>query len=213
MKSRMLGWLVPAAAAWALASGCSDTGLGSGSAEGLGGPRGMAAMGSAQRLPAGTFIDVRVLEDLSSETARSGDAWRGMVARPVIAFGRVILAAGCPVEGVVLAADEGDSQSRGRLQLAIRSIQAGGMAIPMDAVAQPVIAGSTRAGNNGANTGEAAAATSTGRKMGGGVDAAAGAIREEGAAAGAVPSARVQPATLREGTVLTFVESGTIALR
>jgi hypothetical protein len=67
-------------------------------------------------VPMGSQIDVRLKQSLSSETARRGDRWEGVVMYPVVIGGREVIPSGATVEGVVVAAEEARRGSRARLQ-------------------------------------------------------------------------------------------------
>jgi len=62
---------------------------------------------------------------ISSETALTGDHWRGSVTSAVHVDGKEVIPAGSEVEGVVVAAEEARRGSRARLELAVRSVQVG----------------------------------------------------------------------------------------
>jgi len=197
----------------AMSSGCFDSAANPGTDGSGPRPPGIFESGPSRQIPAGTFIDVTVMQTLSTERVHAGDPWQGVVARPVIAFGRETLPRGCRVEGRVMVAQPAAPGRDAKLQLTLDSIYSDTGSLSLTAVARPVIAGSTRARDIGAITGGAAeASTDNGEVGGGGKEAVAvgatAAVRAPGAA-----SRRSREAVLKEGTVMTFVASRTVAMK
>src|SRR6185503_12212599 len=64
-------------------------------------------------LPAGTVLDVRLDQLISTEDARPGDEWTGTVVNSVN-----MIPAGTPVSGVVTIASQGTHNSKAELGLA-----------------------------------------------------------------------------------------------
>lgn len=75
------------------------------------------------RLPEGTEFDVRLEQGVSSKTARREDRVEGSVAAPVRAEGRMALAAGTRVRGIVRRAEPAERPSKeGRLELEFEAV-------------------------------------------------------------------------------------------
>jgi hypothetical protein len=61
------------------------------------------AMAAANvKIPAGTSVQVRITDKLSSETANVGDVFHGSLAAPVVANGRTLFPKGAIVTGEVV---------------------------------------------------------------------------------------------------------------
>lgn len=205
-------WIATLAALVVLASltGCR---------QGEGGGAVAAADGAANpaprsSVPSGTNMTVRLTSSVSSETARVGDAWSGVLVHPVRANGRELIPAGAAVRGTVTGALEARRGSRAMLDLAVEEVVAFGRALPVSAVTEPVIAGSPRARNLGAIAGGAAAGALIGKAIGGdGKDAAIGGLVGGAAATGLVAKSRGYQVVFTPKTVLTFTVKENVAMR
>jgi len=56
-------------------------------------------------VPAGTSVAVKLDKELSTATAKAGDAWSGTLVEDVSADGKIVFSAGTPVSGVVSKSD------------------------------------------------------------------------------------------------------------
>jgi hypothetical protein len=206
MKIRNLLWTVALGAAIAASSGCNNS-------EGQAGSDGGFFGGTRITVPSGTGLDVRLAQSISSETAHTGDPWRGIVTSAVEIDGHEVIPAGSTVEGVVVAAKEARRGDRAKLELGVRAIRIGDRRVSLRANAEPVIAGSTRARNLGAIAGGAAAGALLGKAIGGdGGDATRGAIVGGAVATGAVAASKGYQVVLKDGTVMTFVVNQNVAV-
>jgi len=78
-------------------------------------------------VPAGTALTVRLLQSVSSSSARPGDAFDAELANPVAVDGKVIFPKGTQIQGrVVSAKKSGRLQNPGRLTLALKAIEVPG---------------------------------------------------------------------------------------
>jgi len=187
--------LAALAAAATGASGC-------GSAEGA---SPLAMFQSGPRIPEGTSMSVRLTTPVSSETAKAGDAWEGVLTSSIMVDDAVVASAGTPVHGRVASALEAKRGDRAMLDLEVTSIELDGKTRKLSAGTDPVIAGSPRARNLGAIAGGAAAGALIGKAVGGdGEDAAAGAIIGGAAATAGVAASKGYQVVLKNGTVMTF---------
>ncbi len=153
---------------------------------------------------AGTPIDVRLDSRISTEDNNSGDAWTGTVFRDVLSPSgrRVLIPRGTQVEGVVTYAEQG-GHNRGRLDLAVRSIEMNGDMRRLNASTEPIVADSKRAKQIGAVVGGAAVGGILGHAIGGDKGGILGGLLGGAAGYGATRhSGRTM--TLRSGTVITF---------
>lgn len=154
---------------------------------------------------AGTGVKVTVEVPISSETAKPGDTWTGVVKEPVVVGTDAPIPAGSKVSGVVSGVASAQRGSRAFLLLSVRSITVGGETYDVSATADSIIAGSTRARNLGAIAGSAAAGALIGKAVGGsGKGAVIGGILGGAAATGAVAASKGYQVALKEGTELSF---------
>jgi len=74
-------------------------------------------------IPAGTVMDVRLGQALSSKTAQPGDTFTGTLAEPIVVNGKTVVPSGASVAGkVVDAKSKGKVKGDAKLQLAATSI-------------------------------------------------------------------------------------------
>ncbi len=124
----------------------------------------MIATASAQtytNIPAGTQLQVRIIEKLSSEQASVGDQFHGTFAAPVVVNGRTLFSKGTDVTGEVTNVERSGRLSRpGELHLSLRTVRSGGRTYAI--AADPfVIKGESHTIGAAAGTGVAAG---TGKK-------------------------------------------------
>ena len=156
-------------------------------------------------LESGAPINIAVSAQITSENANVGDPWTGEVKENVIVGNTVVIPAGSRVEGVVNGVKPAEKGSRAFLVLGVRSIDVNGKSYDVNASADSIIAGSTRARNVGAVAGGAAAGALIGRAIGGGGKGALiGGLLGGATAGGAVAASKGYQAMIKEGTILTF---------
>jgi hypothetical protein len=158
---------------------------------------------SSASIPAGTPIQVRVNENLSSETARAGDRFTGTLTQS-LNVGNSSFPRGTSVTGQVISARKsGRLSDPGVLELALTSVGS------MNVSSEPfVIKGASHTKSNvGKIGGGTAAGAIVGAMVGGGKGAAIGA--GVGAAGGTATAAATgkKPATVESEAVLQFVSS------
>jgi len=73
-------------------------------------------------IPAGTTIVIRLQSPLSSEQARLGDTFHGVLEEPIIVQGQTLAPSGTGITGRVLAAKVSDPREPGYLRLTLSSI-------------------------------------------------------------------------------------------
>src|SRR5579864_8448637 len=77
-------------------------------------------------IPAGAAVQVRIIENLSSETANGGEVFHGTLAAPVVANGRTLFPKGAEVTGEVVNVERsGRLSNPGELHLILRTIRSG----------------------------------------------------------------------------------------
>ncbi len=91
-------------------------------------------------VPTGTLLLVRLQTNVSSESAKLGDRFQAFLDRDLAANGRLILARGAHLYGVVIEVDRG---SKALLSVALTDIQAGDKIVPIKT--QPVHVSSANA--------------------------------------------------------------------
>lgn len=205
-----LAGLVLAGGIWLTGTGCSGSGTTT-----------QAANTTADRAPStpshsvasGSRISVALTSEISSETAQVGDSWQGRLTEDVSTQNNGTIPAGSHAQGIVTAVAPAKRGSRAMLDLGLRSVQANGREQRIPAGAEPVVAGSTRARNLGAIAGSAAAGALIGKIVGDGRNATAGGVIGGAAAAGVVAGSKGYQVVLRDGTVMEFIVSQTVAVR
>jgi len=206
------GWIV-ALVAWMALPSLTGCGHGNGNGAVASADNAPEAV-SHVSVPSGTHMRVRLTTTVSSETARVGDAWSGVIVDPVRADGREVLAAGSEVRGTVTGALEAKRGSRAMLDVVVEEVVVDGRTVPMVAVTEPVIAGSPRARNLGGIAGGAAAGALIGKAVGGdGKDAAIGGLLGGAAATGVVARSKGYQVVFTPRTVLVFTVNEDVAMR
>jgi hypothetical protein len=96
----------------------------------------------AGKLREGTPITIRLLNTLSSASARTGDTFEGTVDDPIVIEGQTVIRRGSAVTGKVLAAkDSGRHDRRGYLRLGLVSLNVDGKSIAIETASLFVKAG------------------------------------------------------------------------
>ncbi len=159
----------------------------------------------AADIPAGTKITVRVGQELSSGTSRSGESFQGSLAQDLVVNGQTVAKSGAPVTGKVVSA-----KSSGRLhapgQLSIRLTSVDGRPVT---TATKFFKGKSHTKSNAYKIGGGAAAGALiGGLAGGGKGAAIGTVAGAGAGTGVAAATGKMEATVPAETALTFTVSG-----
>jgi hypothetical protein len=162
----------------------------------------VCAMASAQRIPAGTEVTVRLAEGLDSGKATAGQTWSGTLTSDVTSpSGKVLARSGSPVTGVV-----SEAKDSGRLHapgvLSVRLTDVNDVAVRTDTITRD---GEGHTKSNVAKVGGGTAAGALiGGLAGGGKGAGIGALVGAGAGTvGALATGKRQ-AKLPAETTLTF---------
>ena len=164
-------------------------------------------------LPVGSTILVAVRGPITTQTARTGDAWYGTVAGNVAGSNGRVIPAGSPVTGVISSSSAAQRSTRATLDLAVRSIRVNGREETVMANAGEIVAGSTRARNLGVVAGGAAAGAVVGNNVGDHNHTLLGAVIGGAAAAGAVSKTRGYQVELKDGTVMSFSVTQSVTMR
>jgi len=165
------------------------------------------------KIPAGTSVQVRIDEKLSSETASVGQVFHGSLAAPVVANGRTLFPKGAIVTGEVVNVERsGRLSTPGELHLSLRTIRTGGRTYPVS-VQPVVIKGESHTKSNVTKIGGGSALGALiGAIAGGGKGAAIGAGVGAAAGTGVAASTGKKPAEVESETVLAWVAQGAPAV-
>jgi hypothetical protein len=155
-------------------------------------------------VPAGTAMNVRLDTKISTDETQSGETWSGTVTQSVIADNRVVIPAGTPVEGVVTSSVQGTHNNRPSLELAVRRASVDGRMSSVNAVTEPIVAGSDRAKKIGVIAGGAAAGALLGHAIAKGSHGALIGGVLGGAAGYGLSRNALRTMQLKPGTLLTF---------
>ena len=168
----------------------------------------LAQASASPNIPAGTAINVRIDQKLSSETSRPGDVFTGTLAQPLSVNG-AIFPRGTAVKGQVIAAKKsGRLSDPGELELTLTSIGSGSRATNI--ASQPfLIKGESHTKSNVTKIGGSSA---VGAIIGGIADGGKGAAIGAGVGAGAGTAVAAttgkKPAVVEPEAVLVFLSNG-----
>lgn len=164
-------------------------------------------------VPAGTAMNVRLDQEISTKNSREGQGWAGTVTDEVRSGdGRVVIPAGSRVFGNVTTLVSGTTDQRATIGLGVRRVEMNGESHWVSARTEPIVAGSQRAKRIGATVGGAVVGGLLGRAVGGKLGTIIG-----GAAGGyagyRVTKNRFRSMELDQGTVITFTTSQDVIAR
>jgi hypothetical protein len=147
-------------------------------------------------VPAGTEIEVQLAQTVSSESARRGDEWRGVLVQPVVVEGREVIPAGSGIEGMVVSAEEPRHGNQASLQLGVRAVRVSDRKTALMADGVRVLARSSRTRSLGGITSDATTGALVGRVIADG---------EAPASTDLMAMSRGYQVIFQEGTPRTFV--------
>jgi hypothetical protein len=157
-------------------------------------------------LPAGTQVEVRVNESLSSAKAKVGDRFTGTLAKAVVANGRTVFPKGSSVSGRIFAVERsGRLSNPGELRLELQTVRSGGRTYRL--AAEPfIIRGESHTKSNvGKIGGGTAVGAIIGAIAGGGKGAAIGAGVGAATGTGVAAATGKKEATVESEAVLAWV--------
>jgi BON domain-containing protein len=156
-------------------------------------------------VPAGTVLQVRTVEALSSETSHESDPWHGTLNSDIVVDDQTVIPAGAEVDGRVMEAHAATHYSGGAsLVLGLEKISFNGKTYQI-ATNTWERKGATRGKNTVEKTaGGAAVGAILGGIFGGGKGAAIGSVAGAGAGAGANTITKGQRVDLRPETLVSF---------
>jgi hypothetical protein len=166
-------------------------------------PLGLAA--TAQTIPAGTRLTVRVGSEISSGTAKAGDRFDASLAHALVVHGKTLAKVGAPVRGKVTSAkSSGRLHAPGELTLRLTSVRVNGRMVPVT-TASHFVKGKGHTKSNATKIGGGAAAGALiGALAGGGKGAAIGAGVGAGAGTGVAVATGKEEAVIPVEAPLTF---------
>jgi outer membrane lipoprotein SlyB len=165
------------------------------------------------KIPAGTSVQVRIDENLSSETANVGQIFHGSLAAKVVANGTTLFPRGAIVIGEVVSVERSGRLSRpGELELGLRTIRTGGRTYPVS-VQTLLIKGDSHTKSNVTKIGGGTAMGALiGAIAGGGKGAAIGAGVGAAAGTGVAAGTGKKPAEVQSEMVLVWAAKGAPAI-
>ena len=161
----------------------------------------LTAFAGSQSIPAGTKITIRTGAEISSGSAKVGDAFEASLARELVAGGKTIAKAGAPVKGrVTLAKSSGRLHAPGQLSLRLTSVAG----FPVSTTSYHLEGKGHTKGNAEKIGGGAAAGAVIGALAGGGKGAGIGALAGGAAGTGLAAATGKEEAVVKAETALTF---------
>ena len=160
----------------------------------------------AVEIPAGTEVDVRLGQTISSAKAKSGENWDGTLAANLVISGRTVAKKGAPVRGkVVNAQASGRLSGKAEIALQLTGITINGETTPVVTASVTDVGGGHAKRNTALAGGGAAAGAIIGAIAGGGRGAAIGAGAGAAAGTGGAAATGKKDVSFPVETVLTFV--------
>lgn len=160
--------------------------------------------GYGAAIPQGTQVQIRMIDALSSASAKPGQSFRATLEQPIVVNGQTLYPRGADVEGQVLQAkSSGRLSAPGELELALTSV--GGN--PITTVPLMMKGQSHTKSNVTKIGGGAAAGAVLGALLGGGKGAAVGAGVGAAAGTGVAAATGKKDTTIESEAVLAFVSA------
>lgn len=170
----------------------------------------LALVAAAETIPAGTRLTVRVGQELSSASAKTGEKFAGTLTHDAVVNGKTVAKAGSRVNGTVTnAKSSGRLHAPGLLTLRLTSIDVDGKAVPIHTTAVSRKGKSHTKSNATKIGGGAAAGALIGGLAGGGKGALIGAGAGGAAGTGVAAATGKQEAVIPAESALTFTVTST----
>jgi hypothetical protein len=165
----------------------------------------LALAATAQTIPAGSTITVRVGSEISSGTAKAGDRFDATLAHSLVVNGKTLAKPGATARGKVTSAkSSGRLHAPGQLALRLTSVQVGGRMVPISTRSYFAKGKGHTKSNATKIGGGAAAGALIGALAGGGKGAAIGAGVGAGAGTGVAVATGKEEAVIPAEAALTF---------
>ena len=164
-----------------------------------------AAWALSQTIPSGTSVTVRIGSEISSASAKAGQAFEGSLAHNLVVEGKTVAHSGTPVHGKIThAKSSGRLHAPGELTLRLTAIEADGHMQPVSSSAYAVKGKSHTKSNATKIGGGTAAGALIGGLAGGGKGAAIGAVAGAGAGTGVAAATGKEEAIIPAEHAITF---------
>lgn len=160
---------------------------------------------TAQTIPAGTPVTIRIGSEISSGTAEVGQTFEGSLARSLVISGKTVAPAGSTVHGkVTLAKSSGRLHAPGQLSIRLTSIQTKSGSIAVTSSLYHVEGKGHMKSNATKIGGGAAAGAIIGALAGGGKGAAIGTVVGAGAGTGVAAATGKEEAVIPAEHAVAF---------
>lgn len=164
-----------------------------------------APKSSSTTIPAGSLVHVRITDELSSETAKPGDTFSGVLENAIEVNGKTVYPRGSSVTGRVRAVVTSGRLSRpGELELELTKVESASKSTPLSTDPWRLKGKSHTKSNVTKIGGGAAAGAIIGAIAGGGKGAAIGAGVGAAAGTGVAAATGKQPAIVESESIVTF---------
>jgi hypothetical protein len=174
----------------------------------------LALAATAQTIPAGSTITVRVGSEISSGTAKAGDRFDATLSRNLVVNGKTLARAGAPARGKVTSAkSSGRLHAPGELALRLTSVQVNGRMVPISTRSYFAKGKSHTKSNATKIGGGAAAGALIGGLVGGGKGAGIGALAGGGAGTGVAAATGKEEAVVPAEAALSFTTTAAASVR
>ncbi|MGI9103972.1 MAG: hypothetical protein ACR2IF_16145 [Terriglobales bacterium] len=170
-----------------------------------------AIAGTGGAIPQGTPIEIRMIDSLNSETAKSGDLFHATLEQAIVQNGQTLYPQGADVTGTVLRAhSSGRLSDPGELELQLTSISFGGRTYPIASEPYAIKGESHTKSNVTKIGGGAAAGAIIGAIAGGGKGAAIGTVVGAGAGTGVAAATGKKDSRIESEALLNFVAAAPV---
>lgn len=170
----------------------------------------LALVAAAETIPAGTHLTVRIGQELSSGSAKTGEHFEGTLAHDVVVNGKKVANSGSRVHGTVThAKSSGRLHAPGELTVRLTSIDVDGSAVPIHTTAVSRKGKSHTKSNATKIGGGAAAGALIGGLVGGGKGALIGAGAGGAAGTGVAAATGKEEAVIPAESALSFTVTST----
>jgi len=172
-----------------------------------------SALVTAQTIPAGAHLTVRLNSTINSGKAEAGQHFDATLARALVVNGKTLAKSGAPVRGkIIVAKSSGRLHAPGQLTLRLAAVEINGRFVPVSTSAYHAQGKSHKKGNIEKVGGGAVAGTLIGALAGGGKGAAIGATAGAGAGTGVAAATGKEEAVIPAETALAFTTTQTAKL-
>jgi hypothetical protein len=174
----------------------------------------LAAVATADTIPAGTKLSVRIDSQVSSASAKTGQTFQGNLTQALVVNGKTIADKSAPVKGkITFAKASGRLHDPGQLTLRLTSVQVNGNMVPISTSGYYAKGKSHTKGNVEKIGGGAAAGAVLGGLLGGGKGALIGAGAGAAAGTGVAAATGKEEAVIHAESVLTFSTTTTATVK